>query len=88
MLVFLYDKSYTPIHLFILFSVFTLITFCLSHNIVDLIRVMQDIQIGDIKPSDDGMEKAFLHTAEFSFKAKEIISVDQFGPNNVNVNAV
>jgi hypothetical protein len=57
-------------------------------NNVDLIRLLQDIQVGDIKPSDDGMEKKFLHTAEFTMKAKEIISVDQFGPNNVNVNAI
>jgi hypothetical protein len=57
-------------------------------NNVDLVRLLQDIQVGDITPSDDGMEKAFLHTAEFKLKAKEIISVDQFGPNNVNVNAI
>lgn len=57
-------------------------------NNVQLVRYLQDIRVGDIKPSDDGMNKAFLHSAEFTMKAKEIISVDQFGPNNVNVNAV
>lgn len=54
----------------------------------DLARLLQDVQVSAITPSDDGVEKAFLHTAEFTLKAKEIISVDQFGPNNVNVNAV
>jgi len=58
------------------------------NNDVQLMRLLQDIQVGDIKPSDDGMEAAFLHTAEFTMKGKEIISVDQFGPNNVDVNAV
>jgi hypothetical protein len=57
-------------------------------NNTDIVRLIQDIQVGSIKPSDDGMEKAFMHSAEFTLKAKEIISVDQFGPNNVNVNAV
>jgi len=57
-------------------------------NNVSLVRLLQDIQVDNITPSDDGMEKAFLHTAEFKLKAKEIISVDQFGPNNVNVNAI
>ena len=57
-------------------------------NNVDLMRLLQDIQVGSIKPSDDGVEKAFMHSAEFTMKAKEIISIDQFGPNNVNVNAI
>ncbi len=57
-------------------------------NKTDLVRLLQDIQVSNITPSDDGVEKAFLHTAEFTLKGKEIISVDQFGPNNVNVNAV
>jgi hypothetical protein len=60
----------------------------ISTNKADLMRFLQDIQVGDIKPSNDGMSAAFLHSAEFTLKAKEIISVDQFGPNNVNVNAV
>ncbi len=58
------------------------------NNQVQLMRLLQDIQVGDIVPSDDGVEQAFLHTAEFTMKGKEIISVDQFGPNNVDVNAV
>jgi hypothetical protein len=58
------------------------------NNDVQLVRLLQDIQVGSIKPSDDGMDKALLHTAEFTMKAKEIVSVDQFGPNNVDVNAV
>jgi len=57
-------------------------------NDVQLMRLLQDIQVGAIKPSDDGMGAAFLHTAEFTMKAKEIVSVEQFGPNNVDVNAV
>ena len=36
-------------------------------------RFLQDIQVGDIKPSNDGMSAAFLHSAEFTLKAKEII---------------
>lgn len=58
------------------------------NNEVTLVRMLQDIQVSDVKPSDDGMGKAFLHSAEFTLRGKEIISVDQFGPNNVNVNAV
>lgn len=58
------------------------------NNDVQLMRLLQDIQVGAIKPSDDGMGAAFLHTAEFTMKAKEIVSVEQFGPNNVDVNAV
>ena len=58
------------------------------HNDVELMRLLQDIQISAVKPSDDGVDKAFMHSAEFTFKAKEIISVDQFGPNNVNVNSI
>jgi hypothetical protein len=57
-------------------------------NKVSPVRLLQDIQISDVKPSDDGMDKAFLHTAEFTLKANEIVGVDQFGPNNVNVNAI
>jgi len=57
-------------------------------NNVDLVRYLQDIQVGDIKPSDDGVDTSLLHTAEFTLKAKEIISVSEFGPNNVNVNAI
>jgi len=59
-----------------------------ANNKADLMRYLQDIQVSDVKPSNDGMNAAFLHSAEFTMKAKEIISVDQFGPNNVNVNAV
>jgi len=58
------------------------------NNNVDLMRYLQDIQVGDLTPSDDGKEQMFLHTAEFVMKAKEIVAVDTFGPNNVNVNAV
>lgn len=58
------------------------------NNQANLMRLLQDIQVSAITPSDDGVEKAFLHTAEFTLTAREIISVDQFGPNNVNVNAV
>lgn len=59
-----------------------------ANNDANLMRLLQDIKIGALKPSDDGVEQAFLHTSEFTMKAKEIISVDQFGPNNVNVNAI
>ena len=58
------------------------------NNNIDLVRYLQDIQVGDVKPSDDGIDQMFLHTAEFTLKGKEIFSVDTFGPNNVNVNAV
>jgi hypothetical protein len=58
------------------------------NNDTDLMRLLQDIQVSSIKPSDDGMEKAFMHSAEFTLRAKEIISIDQFGPNNVNVNSI
>jgi hypothetical protein len=57
-------------------------------NKVNLMRLLQSVQVGDIKPSDDGIDQAFLHTAEFTIKAKEIINVSSYGPNNVNVNAV
>lgn len=57
-------------------------------NNVDLVRYLQDIQVGDIKPSDDGVDASLLHTAEFTLKAKEIFSVGEYGPNNVNVNAI
>jgi hypothetical protein len=59
-----------------------------AQNNVELVRLLQDIQISDIRPSDDGVDQMFLHFAEFTLKAKEIFSVDQFGPNNVNVNAI
>lgn len=58
------------------------------NNNVDLARYLYDIRIGNIEPSDDGMETSFLHSAKFTLIAKEIMSVDRFGPNNVNVNAV
>jgi hypothetical protein len=57
-------------------------------NKVDLMRLLQDIQISSVTPSDDGVDQAFLHSAEFIFKAKELISVENFGPNNVDVNAI
>jgi hypothetical protein len=57
-------------------------------NKADLMRLLQDVKISSITPSDDGVETAFLHTAEFTLTGKEIISVDQFGPNNVDVDAV
>lgn len=57
-------------------------------NNINLVRLLQDIQVSDIKPSDDATDQMFLRSAEFTLKAKEITSVDTFGPNNVNVNAI
>lgn len=59
-----------------------------ANNKVDLVRLLQDIEISSITPSDDGVEAAFLHTAEFTMRAKEIVNITSFGPNNVDVNAV
>ena len=58
------------------------------YNDVNLMRLLQNVQVGEITPSDDGMEAAMLHSAKFTMKGKEVISVDAFGPNNVDVNAV
>lgn len=60
----------------------------LISNNSDIARVIQDIQISDISPSDDGVDTALLHIAKFTLKGKEIVSNDEFGPNNVDVNAV
>jgi hypothetical protein len=57
-------------------------------NDAQLMRLLQDIQVSEVKPSDDGIDKALYHTAEFTMRGKEVISVDVFGPNNVNVNAI
>ncbi len=55
---------------------------------VELVRVLQDIQVSEVNNSDDGMGAALLHKASFTIVGDEIVSVDKFGPNNVNVNAV
>lgn len=60
----------------------------LSSNFSEAARLLQDVQVSSINLSDDGRGAAFLHQAEFTLSAKEIVSVDQFGPNNVDVNAV
>lgn len=59
-----------------------------SNNNVNLARYLVDIRISGIEPSDDGMSASFLHSAKFTLSGKEIISVDRFGPNSVNINAV
>jgi hypothetical protein len=76
------DPSFLPSS-----TIYSNLTYATNNN-VELVRLLQDIQVGDIKPSDDGVDQMFLHFAEFTLKAKEIFSVDQFGPNNVNVNAI
>ena len=68
-------------------SYHTILDSCSSNN-VELVRLLQDIQISDIKPSDDAVDAMFLRSGEFTLKGKEIFSVDTFGPNNVNVNAI
>jgi len=49
----------------------------------DPIRLLYDVRISDIKPSDDGVEKENLHGATFTITAKELVKQPAYGPDNV-----
>ncbi len=56
-------------------------------NKVRPVRLLYNVNLGDIKPSDGGMETQLLHGAEFSLVAKELIQQEYYGPNNVPTDA-
>lgn len=45
------------------------------------IRLLFDIQITNTTPSDEFVDKALFSTGEISLKMKELLPVEQFGPN-------
>lgn len=51
------------------------------------IRLLYNVDITDIKPSDDGMGKQILHSAEFSLTLEELIKQNSYGPDNVPTDA-
>ncbi len=51
------------------------------------IRLMYNVDISDIKPSDDGMGKQILHASEFSITLEELIQQTTYGPDNVPTDA-
>lgn len=51
------------------------------------IRLLYNVDITDIKPSDDGMGKQILHASEFSLTLEELIQQKVYGPDNVPTSA-
>jgi hypothetical protein len=47
------------------------------------IRLLYNVDISDIKPSDDGMGKQILHASEFSITLEELIMQPSYGPDSV-----
>jgi len=46
-------------------------------------RLLYNVDITDIKPSDDGMGKQILHASEFSIVLEELVKQTAYGPDNV-----
>lgn len=51
------------------------------------VRLLYNVDITDIKPSDDGMGKQILHASEFSLTLEELIQQKFYGPDNVPTDA-
>jgi hypothetical protein len=51
------------------------------------IRLLYDVKISDIKPTDNGIDKQTFHIGEISVHANEITRVKSSGPNNVSTEA-
>jgi len=51
------------------------------------IRLLYNVDITDIKPSDDGMGKQILHASEFSLTFEELVKQTSYGPDNVPTDA-
>jgi hypothetical protein len=51
------------------------------------VRLLYDVKISDIKPSDNGMDKQTFHIGEIIIHANEISRVKSSGPNNVSTEA-
>jgi hypothetical protein len=51
------------------------------------VRLLYNVDITDIKPSDDGMGKQILHASEFSLTFEELVKQTSYGPDNVPTDA-
>jgi hypothetical protein len=49
------------------------------------IRLLFDVVANDIKPTDNGEQKALLYGSSFEIQAKELYKEIEFGPDNVTV---
>lgn len=47
------------------------------------VRLLYDVHVSSIKPSDGGINKETFHIGEFTLTAKEIIKIPAIGPDNV-----
>lgn len=56
-------------------------------DFVDNVRLLYDVNVTQVKPSDDGVNKELNHTASFTISAMEQTKQITFGPDNVPVNA-
>lgn len=51
------------------------------------IRLLYDVAISDIKPTDNAIDKQTFHTGEVNIKAKEINRIESSGPDNVSTDS-
>jgi hypothetical protein len=51
------------------------------------VRLLYDVKISDIKPTDNGIDKQTFHIGEINIHANEISRVKSSGPNNVSTEA-
>jgi hypothetical protein len=51
------------------------------------VRLLYNVDVSNIKPSDDGMGKQILHSAEFTLTAEELIKQASYGPDSVPISA-
>ena len=51
------------------------------------IRLLYDVKISDVKPTDNGIDKQTYHIGEITIRAMELTRVSSIGPDNVSTDA-
>jgi hypothetical protein len=51
------------------------------------VRLLYDVKISDLKPTDNGIDKQTYHIGEVTIHAMELSKVKSSGPNNVSTDA-
>jgi len=51
------------------------------------IRLLYDVRISDIKPTDNGIDKQTYHIGEITIRAMELSRISSTGPDNVSTDA-
>jgi len=51
------------------------------------VRLLYNVEMTDIKPSDDGKGKEIMHSAQFTVSLEELVKQPAYGPDNVPTDA-